>query len=353
MALTDADLKDLGIATIHELGRLKFNQIATRIQNYEVMGRLMKNDQMQIDSGDAISRTIMYDHSGAARMVGMYEPDNVNVVDVLTRITVPWRQTTTNWAYERREVLKNKASPQRVVDLLKVRRAASMISLAELMEAQFWSAPSSSSDDKSIWGVPYWVTAASGQISVTGGFNGGAASGFSDVAGLDPSSTKGARHKNWNQLYTTISKTDAIAKMRTAARKCRFKAPVDIPDYRRGAGDRFRIYVNEATLNSMELVGEQQNENLGRDIASMDDSIAFRKNPIVWVPQLDSNTANPIYMLDMSQFYPVVLSGDYLRETDPEKAPNQHNVFVCHVDLSWNVLCVERRACAVLATIAF
>ena len=42
-------------------------------------------------------------------------------------------------------------------------------------------------------------------------------------------------------------------------------------------------YVNEDTMSSLEDLGEAQNENLGRDIASMDGQIIFRRVPIIWV----------------------------------------------------------------------
>ena len=186
--------------------------------------------------------------------------------------------------------------------------------------------------------------------NATTGFNGGAASGFSTVAGLDPTTTKGERWKNYTAQYTNVTKDDLIKKMRTAHRKIQFKTPVDIPDFRRGNGAQYRIYTNESVLNEMELLGEAQNENIGRDIAYYDDSITFRKHAIVWVPKLDSDIQNPVYMLDMSQFYPVVMEGLYLRETDPKPAPLQHLTMVVHVDLKWNAMCVDRRAQAVLAT---
>src|SRR3990172_8119856 len=127
--LADSDIGDLVKGTLNELGRMHFNQIATTLQNYECMGRLLRDDKISFDDGKAIQRTIMVDHSGAAKQVGMYETDVVNVGDVLVIMDIPWRHTTTNYAYERREILMNRGG-SRIVDLLKVRRADSMISLA-------------------------------------------------------------------------------------------------------------------------------------------------------------------------------------------------------------------------------
>lgn len=338
MSLADSDIVDLTKAALKELGRLKFQQIAQRLQDYEVMGRLLKQDKVQFDSGNGIQRTIMTDHSSAARHVGLYEVDNVNVGDVLAQIDIPWRHTETKYAYERRELLVDR-NAARVVDLLKVRRSDAMLSLAEKLEEAFWSKPADSTDKTVPYGVPYWIT-----YNAVEGFTGGNASGFSSGPGnLD--STSYTRWKNYSFNFTTIDKSDALPKMRTAYRKVGFKSPVDIPDYREGKGQRFRIYTNETNMQDFEDLGESQNENLGRDLASMDDTITFRRNPLVWVPQLDGNATwtDPILMLDLSCFYPVVLKDDYMRETDPEKAPNQHNVYQVFVDLTWNLLCVDRR----------
>ena len=145
----------------------------------------------------------------------------------------------------------------------------------------------------------------------------------------------------------------------------RFKSPVGTPDYSKTAGDagRFRLYVKEATLSSFEDIGESQNENLGRDVAPyggskdvryVTETLTFRKNPIIWIPQLDdaafTAANNPVYMVDHATFYPVCLKGDFLRETGPNPAPNQHNVFRTFVDLSYNFVCVNRRRNAVFDT---
>ena len=46
---------------------------------------------------------------------------------------------------------------------------------------------------------------------------------------------------------------------------------------------------------------------------------------------------------------PIFLEGDYLRGSEPDKSPTQHNTWVVHVDLTWNILCVDRRRQAVFA----
>ena len=343
MPIEGSDIADLVKGTLQELGRLRFEQIAQRLTHYEVFSRLMKKDKMQFDDGYGIKRSVMTDHSDAAEHVGLYNTDTVNVADVLQTIEVPWRHTTTNYAFDKRELMMNRGA-SRIVDLLKVRRTDGMLSLIELMETAFWGKPTDSNDKITPYGLTYWIVK-----NATTGFNGGAASGFTDgPGGLSP--TTYTRWKNYTYQYTNITKDDLISGMRTGHRKIGFKSPVDVNDFRKGRGDMYRCYCCETVIKGIEDLGEAQNENLGRDIASMDGVMTFRRNPIIWAEKLDDDTQNPLYMLDMSSFYPVFMRGDYLRETGPQQAANQHNVMVVHVDLTWNILCVDRRRQAVFNT---
>jgi len=336
--LTAEEILDLVKGTLKELGRLRFQQIAQNLTEYEVMSKWMKKDRVMFDSGIGIQRTLMTKLPGAARHVGLYEEDSVNVVDLLEQLSVPWKHATTNWAYEYREGLMNRGKAL-VVKVLEPRRAGAMIDLVEELEDKAFDTPDASSDVDP-FGLAYWLTKNSST-----GFNGGHPSGFSDVGGIDTSVT--TKFKNYTFTYSDVTKADLVKSLRTAHRKIRFRSPVTVRDFRGRLGERYRLYVNEETISNIEDLGEAQNENLGRDIASMDGTIVFRGHPIVYVPKLDEDATNPVYMTDHSTFYPVILSGDYLRETGPFRAAKQHNVYEVHVDLSYNYLCLDRRRNAV------
>lgn len=342
--LAAADIGDLVTGTLNELGRMKFNQIATKWNRYDVLKRIIKKDKVQFDGGKGISRTIMVDHGSAAKNVGLFEKDDVNVEDVLQTIEIPWRHTTTNYAYERREFLMN-SGKNAIVNLIKTRRVNGLMSLAARMEEDFWSSPPSSTDKTAIFGVPYWLTQ-----HATAGFNGGNHDNFSAGAGGLDADTY-TRWKNWTGDYTNITKADLITKMRAAYRNIHWESPVDIPDYRNGRGDQYRIYTTDTVVEGMETLGEGQNENLGRDLASMDGAITFRRHPIVLSSYLENETTNdPIYMINFADFSPVVLRGDNLTETVQSKLHGQHNTTAVFVDLTWNLLCTNKRTHAVLTT---
>ena len=335
--MADLDAKsiaDLVASTLDELGRMKFQQIAQNLQDYEVFSHWFKRDKVAFDSGIGIQRTLMNKLSGAAKHVGLMETDTVNITNVIDQLTIPWRHAQTSWAFIYQETLMNRGEAL-VFNVIEPRRASALIDLVEELENKAWASPASGNVTEP-YGIPYWIV-----TNASTGFNGGYPSGHSTIGGVNTDDSP--TFKNYTFQYTNATKADLVKKLRTAHRKCGFKSPITIQDYRGSMGQRYRLYVNEATMVSLEDIGEAQNENLGRDLASMDGTIVFRNHPIVWVPKLDADSTNPVYGVDHSTFYPVCLSGDYLRESEAKPAPNQHNVFQVFVDLSYNYLCVDRR----------
>ena len=300
-----------------------------------------KRDKVAFDSGIGIQRTLMSKLSNTAKHVGLMETDTVNITDVIDQLQINWVHMQNSWAFIYQETLMNKGESL-IFNVIQPRRADCLISLVEELENKAWSSPASSSVKTEPYGLPYWIV----KNTVTTGFTGGAASGHSTVANVNLTDTP--NFKNYADTYTSVSKADLIKKLRTAHRKCGFKSPITIQDYRGTSGQRYRLYVNEATISSLESVGESQNESLGKDLASMDGTMTFRNHPIIWVPKLDEDSGNPVYMVDHSPFYPVCLVGDYLRESEAKPAPSQHNVFQVFVDLTYNYLCIDRRRNAVI-----
>jgi len=336
------DLGDLVATTLKDLGRFKVEQIAQTYQRYEVFPKWFKKDKMVIGSGHAIQRNLMNKHSSAARHVGLMDVDNVNIADVITQLTVPWRQCQTSWAIIYQETLMNR-SPAKILDLIKVRRTDAMLSLIEELENTAWAAPSAATDETQPYGIPYWVVKAT---AATPSFQGGSA--FSDgvVAGVNLTTTP--NYKNWAGQYVSKTKADLVKKMRDMHWYTGFVSPVTMADYRGSMGDQYRVYCNRSTTSAFEEIGESQNENLGRDIASIDGfSLAFRGNPIRTIAKLEADTSDPVYFIDHSTFYPTCLEGDSFRESKKE-APHQHNIVQMFVDLSYNYVCVDRRRNGVL-----
>lgn len=343
MALTADDIGDMVKSTLKELGRMKFQQISQELQDYEIFTKWFKKGKVIQETGLGIQKSIMHVLTTQARHVSFADVDVTNIQDLMTQMSVPWRHVQTTWSYFRQEMLMNKGE-QRIFNIIQPRRIASLISLATELENKAWASPASSSDTTDPYGIPYWIVKNSST-----GFNGGAPSGHTTVGGINPTSI--SKWKNYTSTYALtggVTKAGLIKTMRTALRKCQWKSPVGVPDYRKGA-DRYRNYVNETLIGQLEDIGEAQNENLGRDIASVDGGdIVFRKHPIVWIPQLDADTTNPWYMIDHATFFVYVLKGDFLHETGPKMNSDNHNAYDNFTEATYNFLNVDRRRSAVV-----
>ena len=335
------DIVDLVKMTLRELGRMKWTEIATDLQEYVALPQLLQKERVGFQSGYGIQWNVMTTHSGAAKDTGLYATDVVNVGDVMQTANIPWRHITTNWAIERREIAMNR-TPARIVEMIQIRRADSQISLAVHIETRFWSRPTSSTVGDGIYGVPYWIV-----YNATEGFNGGDLASFAAGPGNLSSATH-ARWKNYTAKYVTVSKSDLVTKWRKAATFTNFMSPVPVPSY--NTGNRYGYYTNYDVIGPLESALEAQNDNLGNDIASKDGKLLFRQNPVVWVPHLENRTGDPVYGINWGVFKPTFLTGEYMREEGPVKATGQNSVMQVHVDTTMNVRCTDRRRLFLLAT---
>lgn len=342
MVMTVEKCKDLIATTLNHLGELKWTDIALDLQEYIAMSRILNKKRVKFDGGKAIQWNVRVDYVDAAENTGLFAQDTVNVGDSMKIAQIPWRHSTTNYAFEVREMSMNKGA-RRLVNLVEERRNGSLTSLAELMERNFWGKPDSSADEETPFGIKYWIV-----TNATEGFNGGNPTGFDDgPGGLDCDVY--ANWKNYTAQYAAVSQTDLIRKWRTATRKTNFRSPVKNPDY--NTGNKYEYFTNHDVLQLLEEYLEDRNDTLSSSNIKVADSgdLLFRRNPVYWVPYLDSDTTDPIYGINWGVFNPVFLGGEYMRTTGPDKAPLQHNTLVVFTDLTYNFRCTDRRKLFVLS----
>jgi hypothetical protein len=328
------NIADLVALTLRELGPNKWTDISYDLQEHVALPKLLKKEKVGFGSGYGFQFNVNVTTSGSARMTGLYETDEVNTTDTMVQGNVPWRHATTNYAFDEREIKMNR-SPARIVELVKVKRANSMIDLATLMENQFWGKPATSDNVDDMFGVQYWIVP-----SATQGFNGTNPSGFSSGA-ANISSTTYPNWANWTDDYVSVSQDDLITKLRLAAYKTSFKSPVPTPSY--NTGDRYGYYTNYDVVSQMERLLMAQNENLGNDVASKDGQTLFRRVPVTAVPKLDADTTDPVYGINWGVFGFVFLEGEYLTESGSIMSAKQHRVIERHTDLTLNLVCRDRR----------
>lgn len=350
MPILQADgIPDLILSTLNDLGRFKWTDIASSLQNHVAMPNLLQKHKVGFQGGKGIQWNIMVKNSGNARQTGLYSTDNVNVKDVMKQAEAPWRHTEAFYAYDVREMLMN-AGESAIFELIKTRRSDSLVSLAEHLEDQFWRIPTSSADEN-VWGVNYWIVYNHSATAGSFAFTNALPSGITSIAGLSP--TTYTRWRNGAAKYSSIdatnSATNLITLWREAAVKCNFKSlpMAAMPQY--ATGMQMGYYTNYTVIQKLEHVLTQQNDNLGNDIASKDGAVVFKRIPVEYVPYLDTCNQNPVYGLDWSAFQPVFLEGNYMRETHKMNVDGQHNVSHHFVDLTMNLRCTDRRKQFVLS----
>ena len=321
---------------------MKWTEAATDIQEFVAFGSLLNKGRVTFGSGSSVTWNVRLGQNTAknARHAGMYEVDVINVGEGLKTATAPWRHATSGWAFDRREPSMNK-SPAMIVDLIKERRVEAMVELAEEIEDKFWADNAGASSDFPL-GVKTWIV---DDNSTTFGFNGGNPTNYSGgVGGLN--STTYPRWSNGTFRYVNFTKSDLITGWREAFVKTNFKSPVAVSQY--SNDHKFAFYTTYNVISNLETVLEAQNESLGTDIASMDGNVVMRKIPLTWVPQLDSDTQDPIYGINWSAFKVAILNGWNLKETGPFQHGLQHNTLQTHVDLTYQIICYDRRKTFVL-----
>jgi hypothetical protein len=356
------DIADLVKGTLVDLGRLRWTNIATSFQKYVFGSNMLRKEKVGFDSGRDVQWNLQVAQSQAARMVALGQPDVVNIVDTMQTAVVPWRHCTTSWAVIR-QTLKMNREPAKIYDLLKEYRTASMISLAELLETQGWSMPSSPSDTLNLFGVPYWLVP-----NTTQGFNGGNPVGTGGAFSAGCGGLSSASFPNWSNYtdsYGAVTKADFVRRLRRLYVFCDFETPVgvDVPTY--NTGNKHGFYGTYFVVGLLEEICEQQNDNLGHDVAKMDGKCVFRGVPVTWVPRLETLSAstnfsnstyassggypmNPLYAINWGVFRPIFFKGEYLLEHGPIPVPFQHTALQTFVDLTVQVECRDRRLNGVL-----
>jgi hypothetical protein len=346
MTIQYNDIDDAVLLTQEKLvSRGAFLDLQTDLTDHVAVRELWKGRKKKFDGGNDWEFQAQVDHNHSARTVGLFETDGTSLTDTMITGQVRPRHINANYIYDQREPAFQRGGVQ-IVDLIKTRYVGMMVSLYELMETILWSKPTSSADKKTPFGVAYWVTkGTSGQE----GFYGLNPTGFSDgKAGISASTYD--RWANYFADYAAISKEDLVRKMRKAHRQTQFRSPVSHSEPTVGPMGN-GIYTTDAVIGIMEELLEAQNMNLGNDLASRDGRTLFKGTPVTYAPKLDTDTENPIYMLDWKWLSVGILAGWENQLTKPYMVPNKHLVRRVDLDCTLNMICTNLRKQTVLAQV--
>ena len=342
MGLQFSDIDDAVIATLQNfVKKNSFTGLQTDLQDHTLVRELWKGRKNTFVGGDPWEFEAQTDHNWTAKAVELYETDSSAFVDTLAKFTVNVKHVNAFYIYDQREKSFQQGA-HKIVDYVFSKYVAMMVSWFEYLETVLWGVPDSG-DTKTPYGVGYWVTENASE-----GFNGGDHANFPSGK-ANVSSSDQARWKNWTARYVAVSKEDLVRKMRKASRQIRFRSPVQHSTPTMGSMKN-GIYVNDTTIGLLEENLEKQNMNLGNDIASKDGRVTFKSTPVTWAPKLDSNSDNPIYMLNWKTMALGVLKGWENQLTKPYMVPGKHLVRRVDLDTSINMICTDLRTQAIINT---
>lgn len=342
MSAVQAELiGDILTAGIRDLGKGSITDLTTDTQEHVLWSSMMKKTGVKpFSTGHGVQWDLMIDHNHSARPVGLFSQDNVNNPNVLAQGSMNWRRMESSYGFDYQEIDMNQGASQ-IVDLMKTRRYAAMVSEAEYFEDRGWRVASTSEDH--FQGVPYWIVKNN-----TEGFNGGLPSGHTTIAGL--SLTDVPRFKNWTFQYADVDDTDFLPKVEEAADMTKFMAPVNRGIGTFNTGDKMGFYTNYALYSSLKRLLKAQNDDLGYDIDPMDGKPVFRGVKVHWTPKLEGDTTNPIYGINWGVFKIAVRKSWFQKETVIARVPSQHNVAAVFRDTTLQFICYDRRRNFVGAT---
>ncbi len=301
--------------------------------------------------------------NGTAKFVKLFEEDALNRKDVIVKGKVSPCFLQAGYYYDLREPQLNSGTDVQLVRFVWEQMELMYQSFFDKIETTFWGSPTYKADLSTIpAGIGYWL-----QRQANGsGTHGAGTHPNGGFDGMDPvlpnsssdsttaacpragiASSTYARWANWAAQYAAVTKADLIKKMRFAVRDTDFKSPLHISEPKLGTGRA--IYCNKATISEMEDILEAQNMNLGNDLASKDGKTIFKGNPVEYVPYLNGDATDPVYMIDWGTMCLGVLAGWDKKVSAPETVSGQHNTRRVFMDASLNFVCTNLRNQAVLA----
>lgn len=346
-ALTPDAVADLQVTTLPGWERGRWTDISTDLRQFHVFPNLVlfkdengKNSRFETrDGGSNISFELMINHLGASQNVGMNPQDAPVDADVMETGTAPWRWTTTQWFVMQQAALLNRGDQNRINNYADTKEKAAMISLAVLMENNFWGAPVSSTDDVTPYSVFTWLPKGS-----SAGFNGAFPSGYTTL-GLD---NEHARWKHYVAPYTELTPTDGIRATWLAMTYTMFMNPVGgIPNLD-GPMDR-GLYMNTPTYISFCEQAKAQNDSVGYDLGFAHGRPMLMSVPAFQVPKLDADTTDPILCLDWGTIKCIAIRDFWLKKLVIKNYPGQHLSDAYFLDSGFNWVCWNRRKNSVIA----
>ena len=348
-----------------------FTNLLSDLTEYAIVKRIMPRHKKVFAGGlDWTFMTAIASNNtgnGTAKFTGLFENDAFNRVNVLVQGKVSPRFLTANYVYDKREPVLNSGEATQskllaIVNFVKVQMELMYQSVYDKLETTFAGVGPTYADDKvTPHGLAFYIQKQSNTDAVShpdGAFDGKDPSLPASSSSATPTAcprcniatSTYARWANWAAQYAAISKDDLVKKMRIASHKINFISPLNLNDPTLSTGRE--ILTNLAVLQEMETILESQNMNLANDLAAKDGKTLFKGTPVSYVPILDGDTQNPVYMIDWKTLVFGTVAGWDKKVSAPKEDNAQHNTMKGFLDMSCEMVCTNLRNQAVLCKAA-
>ena len=340
-------LLDLLSTTLDKLPQGEF-EVAFKYQTYPICDQWFRRNKRRVQSGKSISMRVQLKTNGSARHVLLYEPTPNNQTDTMSEIRADWVHAEAKMHFEAHEVDMNRA-PARLIDLVKERRVAAYMDIADELEARAWETPPTSTDVHYPFGVPYWINFVTpGTTDYTGGFNGvtaifGDGSTTTTVGGINGNLAVNERWRNWCANHTGMNPT-TIDTLRRAFRRVAFTPPMSVRDLYQGPSSQLRLYTNQDFADEYERMVNAGPDDRNGDLNPFGGILTFKRVPWIGVAALDAAAYSPIYGINHGHFFPYVLRDWWMREDEPLRDKAQRHVFTVGLDCSYQFFNTNKRA---------
>ena len=323
-------------------------EIAMRDQVFAFLDLLAARVVMR--SGTNIAWQIQLDEGGNAQWTDLYGTKDPAVADYGYPAHVPWKHITTDWSFDRREPEMQQGRAM-IFDIVESRRLAEMQKFARTIETAAWAIPTLPTSQE-VWGFPTWLVKAEDATGI--GFYSGrpnSSANWATVAGIAPctsgdgtSSIAGGKDmwRNYCAPYTAVDAT-CLKRIRKAMKMTHFQIPALMKLSDAMVKSQLRMFTGIDTCVELECLAEQRNDNLGAQLIMYEGTVLLGRSAVAGIGQLDSDTDDPIYGINLSKFDLMALTGEYFRQGDPRKRDRQPTVATTDLDLSFQIRCRNRR----------
>ena len=108
-------------------------------------------------------------------------------------------------------------------------------------------------------------------------------------------------------------------------------SPMTVEDLKKGPLSNFRIYMGRKTLSAYSRLKAKNNDNIGPDLGRFGGTLAFNRVPVEHAPELNEDVDAPIYGVNHDHFFPYVMEGDWMRESEPQFDVQQPEVITVNL----------------------